>query len=131
MSVQHLLYCNSYAINDSIHISIPSVGQVLDNEDSYYTEDVVSMQPGSGKMILLEPRAFSESQQIADHLKKRNTVISQQAACEKKDPVSFSAESIIGNATVFYVSKIQAISYNFLISIQRQIFFRPFFRTKI
>ena len=29
----------------------------------------------SGKMILLEPRAFSESQQIADHLKKRNTVV--------------------------------------------------------
>ena len=26
-------------------------------------------------MILLEPRAFSESQQIADHLKKRNTVV--------------------------------------------------------
>ena len=45
------------------------------NEDSYYTEDVVSVQPGSGKMILLEPRAFSESQQIADHLKKRNTVV--------------------------------------------------------
>lgn len=33
------------------------------------------MQAGSGKMILLEPRAFSESQQIADHLKKRNTVV--------------------------------------------------------
>ena len=30
---------------------------------------------GSGKMILLEPRAFSESQQIADHLKKKNTVV--------------------------------------------------------
>ena len=45
------------------------------NEDSYYTEDVVNVQPGSGKMILLEPRAFSESQQIADHLKKRNTVV--------------------------------------------------------
>ena len=45
------------------------------NEDSYYTEDAVSVQPGSGKMILLEPRAFSESQQIADHLKKRNTVV--------------------------------------------------------
>ena len=30
---------------------------------------------GSGKMILLEPRAFSESQQIADHLKQRNTVV--------------------------------------------------------
>ncbi len=45
------------------------------NEDSYYTEDVVNMQAGSGKMILLEPRAFSESQQIADHLKKRNTVV--------------------------------------------------------
>ena len=45
------------------------------NEDSYYTEDTVSLPSGSGKMILLEPRAFSESQQIADHLKKRNTVV--------------------------------------------------------
>ena len=45
------------------------------NEDSYYTEEVVNVQSGSGKMILLEPRAFSESQQIADHLKKRNTVV--------------------------------------------------------
>ena len=45
------------------------------NEDSYYTKDVVSMSNSGGKMILLEPRAFSESQQIADHLKKRNTVV--------------------------------------------------------
>ena len=29
----------------------------------------------NGKMILLEPRAYSESQQIADHLKKNNTVV--------------------------------------------------------
>lgn len=28
-----------------------------------------------GKMILLEPRAYSESQQIADHLKNKNTVV--------------------------------------------------------
>ena len=45
------------------------------NEDSYYTADAVSVPAGTGKMILLEPRAFSESQQIADHLKKRNTVV--------------------------------------------------------
>ena len=45
------------------------------NEESYYTAEAVSMPSGSGKMILLEPRAFSESQQIADHLKKRNTVV--------------------------------------------------------
>ncbi len=44
-------------------------------EDSFYTADAVSVPAGSGKMILLEPRAFSESQQIADHLKKRNTVV--------------------------------------------------------
>ena len=44
-------------------------------EESYYTAEAVSMPSGSGKMILLEPRAFSESQQIADHLKKRNTVV--------------------------------------------------------
>ena len=45
------------------------------NEDSYYTEEAVTIPSGNGKMILLEPRAFSESQQIADHLKKRNTVV--------------------------------------------------------
>ena len=45
------------------------------NEDSYYTADNVIMPSGTGKMILLEPRAFSESQQIADHLKMRNTVV--------------------------------------------------------
>ena len=45
------------------------------NEYSYYTADSVAVPTGTGKMILLEPRAFSESQQIADHLKKRNTVV--------------------------------------------------------
>ena len=43
-------------------------------EDEYYDADNVTV-PNSGKMILLEPRAYSESQQIADHLKKRNTVV--------------------------------------------------------
>lgn len=40
------------------------------------TRDFENVNTDSGaKMILLEPRAFSESQQIADHLKKRNTVV--------------------------------------------------------
>lgn len=45
------------------------------DEDAYYSESKVALSDGNGKMILLEPRAFSESQQIADHLKKRNTVV--------------------------------------------------------
>ena len=45
------------------------------NEESYYVEGANSTAINGGKMILLEPRAFSESQQIADHLKKRNTVV--------------------------------------------------------
>lgn len=50
--------------------------EVLDenNEDEYYDADNKT-NVGNGKMILLEPRAYSESQQIADHLKKRNTVV--------------------------------------------------------
>lgn len=47
------------------------------NENEYYditTEESVTEEGGS-KMILLEPRAYSEAQQIADHLKKRNTVV--------------------------------------------------------
>ena len=52
---------------------------VRDDESQFYesdTKDVEAVADNSGaKMILLEPRAFSESQQIADHLKKRNTVV--------------------------------------------------------
>ena len=51
------------------------VTEEVDNEDTYYTTENVNIPQGTGKMILLEPRAFSESQQIADHLKNRNTVV--------------------------------------------------------
>ena len=47
------------------------------NGNEYYdlkAEDAIG-EDGSAKMILLEPRAYSEAQQIADHLKKRNTVV--------------------------------------------------------
>ena len=44
------------------------------SEDEFYTiskEDALKEADKTGnKMILLEPRAYSESQQIADHLKK-------------------------------------------------------------
>ena len=38
-------------------------------------EEVLQENDGNSKMILLEPRAYSESQQIADHLKSRHTVV--------------------------------------------------------
>ena len=47
------------------------------NSDEYYdikTEEAYA-EEGGAKMILLEPRAYSEAQQIADYLKKRNTVV--------------------------------------------------------
>lgn len=46
--------------------------------DEYYElkpEEALQENDGTSKMILLEPRAYSESQQIADHLKRRNTVV--------------------------------------------------------
>lgn len=49
------------------------------SEDEFYTisqEDALKEADKTGnKMILLEPRAYSESQQIADHLKARNSVV--------------------------------------------------------
>lgn len=36
MAVRNLLYKNEYAINEYISIRIPSVGEILDCEDSYY-----------------------------------------------------------------------------------------------
>ena len=47
----------------------------LEDDDDEVEETKKVPTTGSGKMILLEPRAYSESQQIADHLKKRNTVV--------------------------------------------------------
>ena len=48
------------------------------SEDEYYNvskEDAAVEGCEGSKMILLEPRAYSESQQIADHLKNRHTVV--------------------------------------------------------
>ena len=45
--------------------------------DQFYdfkTEEAVA-EDGSTKLVLLEPRAYSEAQQIADQLKSRNTVV--------------------------------------------------------
>lgn len=52
-------------------------GDVIDTEDSSYdTNDLNGQKSASGaKMVLVEPRAYSESQQIADHLKRRNSVV--------------------------------------------------------
>lgn len=48
-------------------------------EEEFYsvsTEEVANgAEMGSNKMILFEPRAYSESTQITDYLKKRNTVV--------------------------------------------------------
>jgi len=52
---------------------------LIGTEDEYYSvseEDALKEADRTGnKMILLEPRAYSESQQIADHLKNRNSVV--------------------------------------------------------
>lgn len=51
----------------------------LGAEEEFYSvskdEAATSPDLGSNKMILFEPRAYSESTQITDYLKKRNTVV--------------------------------------------------------
>ena len=51
--------------------------EVFSGTDEYYDLKAAEAltEEGGAKMILLEPRAYSEAQQIADHLKKRNTVV--------------------------------------------------------
>lgn len=48
-------------------------------EDAYYTTSKEEFHEQNGiagsKMMLLEPRAYSESQQIADYLKNRSAVV--------------------------------------------------------
>ncbi len=50
-----------------------------DKEEEFYTVEnekgFKEVETSGNKMILIEPRAYSESQQIADHLKARNAVV--------------------------------------------------------
>ena len=55
---------------DDVDIDTPEDGYYNDKDSKGKDVDV-----SNNKMILLEPRAYSESQQIADHLKKRNSVV--------------------------------------------------------
>lgn len=47
----------------------------LDNQFYNITTENAIAEDGSTKLVLLEPRAYSEAQQIADELKGRNTVV--------------------------------------------------------
>ena len=44
-------------------------------EQYYNLKAEDALEDGASKLVLLEPRAFSEAQQIADQLKNRNTVV--------------------------------------------------------
>ena len=49
---------------------------VVTTNEEYYSVSSEEVKKGAtGKMILVEPRAYSESQEIADHLKSRNSVV--------------------------------------------------------
>jgi cell division inhibitor SepF len=56
-----------------------SDGEDEAEEEEYYAVDekaaLKEASSNGNKMILLEPRSFSEAQAIADHLKKRNSVV--------------------------------------------------------
>ena len=45
------------------------------SSDEFYKDTFKQTGTSGNKMILLEPRAFSEAQTIADYLKSRNTVV--------------------------------------------------------
>ena len=55
------------------------VQEEVSGEDDYYTTSKEEYNAQNGiagsKMMLLEPRAYSESQQIADYLKNRSAVV--------------------------------------------------------
>ena len=65
------------AIKDKIQkfIGEDKEGVVEVSTDEYYKDTFKQAGVPGNKMILLEPRAFSEAQTIADYLKSRNTVV--------------------------------------------------------
>ena len=55
MATLNLLYKQEYAINEHIRIQIPTVGEVLDNEDDYYT--MVTMLTAMPVDMMVAPRS--------------------------------------------------------------------------
>ena len=62
------------AFTDKIKKFIDGDEETSKPNDEYYKESFKESTGGS-KMVLIEPRAYSESQQIADYLKKRSAVV--------------------------------------------------------
>ena len=66
------------SLKDTIKKSLFPNNEEIDYEDDELEvsdvkeKDIVK---GGSKMVLVEPRAFSESQQIADNLKRKNSVV--------------------------------------------------------
>lgn len=60
------------AITDAL---FPKGNDAIDTEEEAYENDNEVSNGLGAKMVLVEPRAYSESQQIADHLKRRNSVV--------------------------------------------------------
>ena len=67
------------ALNKFKKLFVDEEDQHTMSEDEYYNvteqEALKDADKTGNKMILMEPRAYSESQQIADHLKNRNSVV--------------------------------------------------------
>lgn len=67
------------ALNKLKKLFSDSEDNLVGTEDEYYNinedEALKEADKTGNKMILMEPRAYSESQQIADHLKNRNSVV--------------------------------------------------------
>lgn len=61
------------AITDALFPN--KMDETVETEDGAYETEEVNDSKSGNKMILMEPRAYSESQQIADHLKRRNSVV--------------------------------------------------------
>lgn len=62
--------------NEEIEENINDVEETFYNDSKSDSKGKdAEIDTTGGKMILLEPRAYSESQQIADHLKNRNSVV--------------------------------------------------------
>jgi len=66
-------------INKLFGVDASDNSEEKDGEERYYSMSKEEYQDVNGvagsRMMLLEPRAYSESQQIADYLKKRSAVV--------------------------------------------------------
>jgi hypothetical protein len=129
MRKRHLLFSHQVVINDYLHIEIPTVGQVIDNEDDYYSTLALVTSSPYDMMVQLDDMGidFTEITEYELFLVMFHTIAEQDTSMlfgdldlsKFKPVIDQSGDVLLRDSDTGYV--IDIALYNDICTILRQI----------